>query len=159
MLKALQVRYSTSLQNTRIRITDKETSGNCKHEQVNLKDCELCLDKFRPELLRDTDMLLMFGKGTRGGITQAVKRYAKANNKYMKDQYNPDGKSTYLQCSDANNLYGWTMIQKLPKHRIAWEKNVVDFNREKNRSTDEERQTRVYFRNRCRVSPIAAQET
>ena len=29
----------------------------------------------------------MFEKGILGGITQAVKHYAKANNKYMKDQY------------------------------------------------------------------------
>ena len=49
----------------------------------------------------------MFEKGIRGGITQAVKRYAKANNKHMKDQYNPDKKSTYLQYLDANNLSGW----------------------------------------------------
>ena len=51
-------------------------------------------------------MLLMFEKGIRGGIILAVKRYAKANNKYMKDQYNPDEESTYLQYTDANNLYG-----------------------------------------------------
>ena len=51
-------------------------------------------------------MLLMVGKGTWGGITQAVKRYAKANNKYVKDLYNPDEESIYLQYLAANNLYG-----------------------------------------------------
>ena len=42
----------------------------------------------------------MVEKGIRGGITQAVNRYAKANNKYMKDLYNLDEKSIYL------HLYG-----------------------------------------------------
>ena len=32
----------------------------------------------------------MFKKGIQDGITQAVKRYIKANNKYMKDLYNSD---------------------------------------------------------------------
>ena len=71
-------------------------------------------------------MLLMFEKGIRGGITQAVKRSAKANNKYMKDKYNPDEKSTYLQYLDANNLYGWTTFT----HGFSCEK-VEDFTPEK----------------------------
>ena len=33
-------------------------------------------------------MLLMFDKGIERWITQAVKSYAKANNKYMKEQFN-----------------------------------------------------------------------
>ena len=70
----------------------------------------------RLELLTDVEMLLMDNKGIWGGITQAVKRYAKANNKYMKDLNNPDEESIYLQYLDANNLYEWAMIQKLPAH-------------------------------------------
>ena len=75
-------------------------------------------------------MLLMVEKGIRGGITQAVKRYAKANNKYMKDLYNPDELSIYLQYVDANNLYGWAMINNLRKHGFKW-KNGEDFTPEK----------------------------
>ena len=73
----------------------------CEHEKRR-KDCELCPDELRLELLTDKDMLLMVEKGIRSGITQAVKRCAKANNKYMKDLYNPDEESIYLQYLDAN---------------------------------------------------------
>ena len=82
------------------------------------------------ELLRDVDMLLMFEQGIRGGITQAVKRYAKANNKYMPD-YNPDKASTFLQYLDANNLYGWAMVQKLPTHGFRWINKVEELTPEK----------------------------
>ena len=57
--------------------------------------------------LTDLDMLLMVEKGIWGGITQAVKRYVKANNKYMNYLYNPDEKSIYLPYLDINNEYGW----------------------------------------------------
>ena len=107
----------------------KTAAEYCEHEKKR-KDCELCPDEFRLELLTDIDMLLMVEKGIRGGITQAVKRYAKANNKYMKDLYNPDEKSMYLQYLDANNLYGWAMVQNLPTHRFKW-KNGEDFTPEK----------------------------
>ena len=37
----------------------------------------------RLELLTDPAMLLMFEHGIRGGITQAILQYGKANNKYV----------------------------------------------------------------------------
>ena len=72
------------------------------------------------ELLTDVDMLLMFEKGIRGGISQAVHRYAKANNKYMGDLYASEEESSFLQYLDANNLYGWAMVQKLPTGKFKW---------------------------------------
>ena len=78
-------------------------------------------------------MLLMFERGIRGEITQAVHRYASANNKYMMgpmgpgshsdpmgDLYDPNKESSYLQYLDANNLYGWTMSQLLPTGNFRW---------------------------------------
>ena len=46
---------------------------------------EACLKKtnVKIELLTDVDMVSMFEKGLRGGISQAIHRYAVANNKYM----------------------------------------------------------------------------
>ena len=68
---------------------------------------QACLKKtgVKLELLTDIDMLLMVEKGTRGGICQAIHRYAKANNKYMKN-YDKNIESSYIEYLDANNLYG-----------------------------------------------------
>ena len=102
----------------------KTASEYCEHE-VKRKDC--CKDEFKLELMTDIDMYLMIEKGIRGGITQAVQRYAKANNKYMVDLYNPGEMSSFLQYLDANNLYGWAMVQKLPTHGFRWISKVEDF--------------------------------
>ena len=50
-----------------------------------------CLKKTKAklELLLDPDMLLMFARGIRGGITQSVHRWAATNNPYMGSEYDP----------------------------------------------------------------------
>ena len=76
------------------------------------------------ELLNDYDMLMMFERGIRGGITHISKRYSKANNRYMCD-YDPKKTSKFIQYLDANNLYGWAMSQNLPTHKFKWVKNIT----------------------------------
>ena len=83
------------------------------------KACLKCTG-IKLELLTDPDMLLMFERGIRGGITQAVRKYALANNKHMGNRFDPKSENSYLQYLDANNLYGWAMSQPLPTGGFKW---------------------------------------
>ena len=87
---------------------------------------EACLKKtgIRLELLLDPDMLLMFERGIRGGITQSIHRWAAANNLYMGSEYDPSKPTKHLQYLDANNLYDWAMSQPLPTGEFRWVKFI-----------------------------------
>ena len=78
------------------------------------------------ELLTDENMLLLFEKGICGGICEAVTKYKKANNKYMKS-YDSTKPSSYLMYVDANNLYGYAMSKKLPTSDFQWMKEISIF--------------------------------
>ena len=90
---------------------------------------QACLKKTRVELelLTDIDMLLMVEKGIRGGICHAKHRYAKANNKHMKN-YDKNIALSYLMYLDAKNVYDWGMSQKLPVNGFKWIKKLSKFN-------------------------------
>ena len=72
-----------------------------------------CLKKTNKELVEER---------IRSGICHSIHRYAKANNKYMKN-YNNNEESSYIQYLDANNLYGWAMSKKLPVNGFKWINN------------------------------------
>ena len=92
--------------------------------QACLKEADVKL-----ELLTNFNMLLMVEEGIRGGMCHVVHRYAKANNKDMKN-YDEKEESSYTQYLDANNLYGWAMSQKLPVSGFKWKKNITKFTEE-----------------------------
>ena len=87
---------------------------------------QACLKKtnIKIELLTDYDMLLMVEKGIRGGICHSIYRYAKANDKYMKN-YSNNEESSYIQYLDPNNLYGWAMSKKIPVNGFKWADNNI----------------------------------
>ena len=53
--------------------------------------------------MADIDMLLMVEKGKRVGICHSIDRYAKTNNKYLKDDYK-NKESSYIQYWGLNRL-------------------------------------------------------
>ena len=99
---------------------------------------QACLKKTKVklELITDYDIFMMVEKGVRGGMCQAIHRYAKANNKYMKN-YDKSIKSSYIEYLDANNLYRWAMSQKLPVDGFKWVKKLSKFNKDSIKRYDE----------------------
>ena len=72
------------------------------------------------ELLTEEGMHLMVEEGVRGGVSTIITRHAKANNKYMGENFDREAESVYLLDLDANNLYGWAMSQSLPTDDFRW---------------------------------------
>ena len=73
-------------------------------------------------------MLLMNEAGIRGRMCQSIHRYAKANNKYLKN-YDKSIESSYLMYLDPNILCGWAMSQTLPISGFKWEDDLSRFNK------------------------------
>ena len=107
---------------------------------------QTCLKKanVKLELLTHYDMLLMVEEGIRGRICHSIHRYAKANNKYMKD-YDKNKESSYIQYLDANNLYGWAMSQKLPVNGFKWIKNTSKIDEKFIKNYDEDSDKEYIF--------------
>lgn len=93
-------------------------------------DAMLKMTKVELELITDLDMYLFIEKGIRGGIVQSVKKYAKANNKYVPD-YDPSKPPSYITYLDANNLYGWAMMQPLPYGGFKWFETITSLQDQK----------------------------
>ena len=69
------------------------------------------MTKIELELISDPDMYLFLMDNIRGGISVYNKKHVIVDNKYI-DKNIKNNK--YLLYLDANNLYGYSMIQPLP---------------------------------------------
>ena len=82
-------------------------------------DAMLKMTGIESELISDTDQFQFIEKCMRGGTSYIAHRYEEANNKYMSN-YDAKKTSKYLMYLDANNLYGWVMMQYLPTGGFKW---------------------------------------
>ena len=81
-------------------------------------DAMLKMTGIRLEKINNIDVHLFLEKGMRGGISYISKRYSKSD------------EDTSIMYWDANNLYGWAMIQDLPYGRFKFlsQEEIKSFN-------------------------------
>ena len=89
-------------------------------------------------------MLIVFEEGIRGRMCHAIYRYAKGNNKYMKN-YDENRESSFLIYDDANNLYGFSMCKKLPVDDFKWVDDLSIFAEDFIKDYDKEDDTGYLF--------------
>ncbi|XP_022777982.1 uncharacterized protein LOC111319486 [Stylophora pistillata] len=92
-------------------------------------DACLKMTEVKLSLLDDVNMLHMFEKGIRGGISMVTKRHSQANNRYMGKKFDKSKPSKFITYLDANSLYGWAMSKSLPTGGFKWvdEKDFEDW--------------------------------
>ena len=74
-------------------------------------DAMLKITGIELEKINNIDVHLFLEKGMRGGISYISKRYSRS------------GQNKTIMYWDANNLYGWAMIQDLPYSGFKWLSN------------------------------------
>ena len=84
-------------------------------------------------------MLLMVEKVIRGKICHSNYQYAKANNKYIKNN-DKSKESSYIKYCNVNDLYGWAMSQKLPVNNSEWLIDTSRFNEDFIKNYNEKRE-------------------
>ena len=90
------------------------------------RDAMLKTTAAKLDLLSDIDMLLFCKRAIRGGLNGiGEKRYMKANKKYLND-FNEEKSSTNGLFLDDVNLYGGTIIKKLPTGGFEWSNISLD---------------------------------
>ena len=89
-------------------------------------DAMLKMTGVKLEKISNIEKYLLFEEVRKGGVSYITKRYAKANNKYMKN-YDPKKLSEFIIYLDMNNLYGWAMSEYLTYGGFKWLKNFDEF--------------------------------
>ena len=81
-------------------------------------DAALRMSRVDLQLITDKDMYNFVENSICGGISMTSTHHAQANNPSFPDTYAANFPNQNLIYLDANNLYGWAMLQSLPTHRF-----------------------------------------
>ena len=100
---------------------------------------QACLKKtgVKSELLTNNDVLIIVEKRIGGGICHAIRRYAKANNKYMKN-YNKNIESSYLMYLDETICMDGQFFKNYLQMVSNGKKIVSKFDEELTKNYDED---------------------
>ncbi|PFX13408.1 hypothetical protein AWC38_SpisGene22506 [Stylophora pistillata] len=121
-ISLLDAQDNSSERNYSLKSLGKVLEDGLKNEGVKARQkvAALNVTNVELELLSDPDILVMFVKGIRKGISMISNRYARANNKYMGEKFDREKPSKYPTYLDANNLYGCAMCMPLPVRCFKW---------------------------------------
>lgn len=81
-------------------------------------DAMLKITRVKLDIITDMEKSRFIQEGIRGGLVQVSLRHVVAENKYTTTE--PVEDPSYLLYLDVNNLYGYSMIQKLPETDFQW---------------------------------------
>jgi hypothetical protein len=76
-------------------------------------DCALKFTNCSIEYIHDEDTYQFIKEAIRGGVSTICRRYAEANNPYLKD-FDSNRPSSYIMYFDCNSLYSSVMTMNLP---------------------------------------------
>ena len=95
-------------------------SGLSRGAMVEIPDTSQDLELFQIlTCIKRKVQELEFEEGTRGGISDILNRYIKANYKYFKS-YDPKRESKHIIYLYKNNLYGYAECKFLPTSGFKW---------------------------------------
>ena len=80
----------------------------------------LRLTRVQLELLRYPDMLIFVDMAMMGGVSAVLQPHARASHAECGEEYNSNLPFNWILYVDANNLYGWAMLQYLPTRGFEW---------------------------------------
>ena len=83
-------------------------------------DTAMVIGDVEYEYIQDIEMYNFLEGMVRGGICTVGLRYARANNPYMGDKYNPSEPTSYIMDWDANSLYPTVLRNFVPYKNWHW---------------------------------------